>query len=696
MHNIDFISEKWRTCRRTRRLAHIHIASSIFPILYVAVYAEAQRRDQDNKELGAALAALMFNVFQLMRTMMGYLQVSAFVAWCKYAEECIRVLQGDDHQNSVITEGRCRDEARTMMEKLGKWYNVFLSWCQCGWPRVRRFVAREGANGERRRKRDEGEYHDADADADTELNEEVTGQSVESIGASREGATESNGQRCFARTEEDDGDGIEDIIMVNNMVVDNELGGKEVTVLPSWKKILRGLKQGKFTPSKWLQTDQVILSTVRWGGAYLCSMGEGWSAHKSHSRYRYGGDAETMESFFSSEMCHIRKLLQHVEWNMYTGNDRHEYIRILPLSRQDTLERTREFSTAYGNLDFKYVISDTTTVEAYSFEFNSLVSSYPGTGDRSRKANRERVGVGLVHSVLLAQHFGVEKLKALRRYYDRYRVPQYTLRNAFELLISSIIFGISRDHLIWNLFGGLNYQIPVFPYRMQMVALWEEATNWRVLQASAHQDIFISDNWGDELQERVLENALYDYHIFDYCAEWAADLLDEGLLQMRCSAGLVMETVRSFLAEWITASVEDSNWEPDMPKESVEFETAETIGSKDFRNMTWICQRELQRKVAKKPKGEENFVGEPSLIMLLIIGFPILHVDWVNAALGFMQGYEIHDDGTYRHGRKIVEAKLSNPIVKLCPLIVNEDGIEPVVEQTSTARVWIGWPALQI
>ena len=37
MINVDFISEKWRSCRRTRNLAHIHVASSIFPIIYVAV-----------------------------------------------------------------------------------------------------------------------------------------------------------------------------------------------------------------------------------------------------------------------------------------------------------------------------------------------------------------------------------------------------------------------------------------------------------------------------------------------------------------------------------------------------------------------------------------------------------------------------------------------------------------------------------
>ncbi len=51
MNNIDFISEKWRACRRTRKLARIHLASNIIPIIYVAVYAEAQRLPDDNKEL---------------------------------------------------------------------------------------------------------------------------------------------------------------------------------------------------------------------------------------------------------------------------------------------------------------------------------------------------------------------------------------------------------------------------------------------------------------------------------------------------------------------------------------------------------------------------------------------------------------------------------------------------------------------
>ncbi len=67
-------------CRRTRNLARIHLASSIFPVLYVAVYAEAQRRMNAYKEFSATLAVLMFKAVELLRTGMGIAQLNAFVA----------------------------------------------------------------------------------------------------------------------------------------------------------------------------------------------------------------------------------------------------------------------------------------------------------------------------------------------------------------------------------------------------------------------------------------------------------------------------------------------------------------------------------------------------------------------------------------------------------------------------------------
>ncbi len=69
-------------------------------------------------------------------------------------------------------------------------------------------------------------------------------------------------------------------IKVQNSVVDNELGGRGVTALPSWKKNWDGLKTGSLTPSVWLQTDGVTLNTVRWGGTFLCGMGQNWSVEE--------------------------------------------------------------------------------------------------------------------------------------------------------------------------------------------------------------------------------------------------------------------------------------------------------------------------------------------------------------------------------------------------------------------------------
>ncbi len=92
MKIFDFISEKWRTCRRTRHLAHIHVASSIVALTYITVYAEGQRRTGNNNELGAVLAAILFNIFHLMPTVPGILRPNAFVARCKDATECMRAL----------------------------------------------------------------------------------------------------------------------------------------------------------------------------------------------------------------------------------------------------------------------------------------------------------------------------------------------------------------------------------------------------------------------------------------------------------------------------------------------------------------------------------------------------------------------------------------------------------------------------
>ena len=48
-----------------------------------------------------------------------------------------------------------------------------------------------------------------------------------------------------------DAGAVEDIVRVNKPVVDNELRNTDVTMLPSWRKFMNGLKRSEFSPSKW-------------------------------------------------------------------------------------------------------------------------------------------------------------------------------------------------------------------------------------------------------------------------------------------------------------------------------------------------------------------------------------------------------------------------------------------------------------
>ena len=664
MSNIDFISEKWRSIRRTRRLAYIHTISSIVPLIYVAVYAEAQRQAQDEKELGAALAALMFNMFQLLRTVMGKVQVDAFSEWCKHAAECIRALRGDD----------------------------------------------EGSDDE-----------------------------VEDV---------------------------EERVRVNNTVVDNELGGRDVTVLPSWKRVWNGMKEGEFAPHKWLVTDQAKLSTVRWSGAYLCGMGEDWGAQIArHSM-------NNLATFFSHDMRRTREFLQKVTWNI-EENDGIETISVSTLGDEDIRTNlSGEMETAYGGEIYGFDLEDPKTVDSYSFEFDSLVGSYPADDSSSSIQNREWVSLGLVHSLLLAKHLGVEKLKSIRRYYEYYCPPFAVFcHEALQTFLKQTTDAALHESEVLKTFYDEN-DLPMFPYRMQMIALWEQDTNWRVLQASAHCDIDASMCIHAYLQ---LESKPEAVNLFDYWSNIA-----QGALERHPGPwflGAVVETVRTFLAQWVTASAQEANWEPAIPDECFEFDLSKNVCDVEIGyagisdpTLIWVCQLALQKKVSRTWSEHSNLPSSHVLIMLFLLGFPHLELeydydnqvvsresdgnltgqsaegsstvgsraertvnvsiktyrvysrtspqdisvvisvdfeswkvtlqlknesessqfiwqDWVDTAMGIMKGL---GQGTMNNDRRIRQADLRRPLVRMSPL--PDENLRESGERIGIAHVWMGWP----
>ncbi len=228
--------------------------------------------------------------------------------------------------------------------------------------------------------------------------------------------------------------------------------------------------------------------------------------------------------------------------------------------------------TAYGTGLDSYTVWWPYNVKLYSFEFNNLVSSYTTDYKNYRNGNRESVKVELGHSLVLAKHLGVAKLQAVRQYYDHYHVLLGSIsENAFKFLQKQTKCSFPDDATIWMMFRSVHFKIPLFSYQMQAVALWEDETNWRALQASAHQDIWSSLMCAEYLEienkGKALHNAQHGGNILEYWTRWSKQRIP-----WNCSLGVVIETVRTFLAEWIAENAMDLVWEQEVPNECFEFD----------------------------------------------------------------------------------------------------------------------------
>ena len=142
--------------------------------------------------------------------------------------------------------------------------------------------------------------------------------------------------------------------------------------------------------------------------------------------------------------------------------------------------------------------------------------------------------------------------------------------------------------------------MPMFPHRMKMIALWEQDTNWGVFQAFAHCDIdTLMDSNFDKLRraDKPEEVSLFDYwsniaqgvHVFH---------------SSRRSMRAVMQTVRTFLAQWLTTAGQEPNWQPVMPGEHFEFDLCKNVIDVercDIRDckLIWTCQQALQKEVSR-------------------------------------------------------------------------------------------------
>ena len=172
---------------------------------------------------------------------------------------------------------------------------------------------------------------------------------------------------------------------------------------------------------------------------------------------------------------------------------------------------------------------------------------------------------------------------------------------------------------------GYSRSIPLFPYRMQLVALWEQETNWRVLQASAHADVWYC------LRRKVTKlRPLYQLdtkpcNAFDYYSNIARNEFT-GWTHPGCT-GVVLESVRILLEEWQMRTTQEVEWEPAVSLECFDFSTSLNIHNGCHSNelherMLWVCQEALQRKVVQISNGDRNWPSTGTLIMFFFVGVP--------------------------------------------------------------------------
>ena len=95
---------------------------------------------------------------------------------------------------------------------------------------------------------------------------------------------------------------------------------------------------------------------------------------------------------------------------------------------------------------------------------------------------------------------------------------------------------------------------------MQLIALWEKSTNWRVLQASAHAGGLNSFSYETSGLTPLYQVGTKPNNVFDYNSEIAQYDFEED--KQPGSTGAVLESMRSFSAEMGMKTSLEVDWKP--------------------------------------------------------------------------------------------------------------------------------------
>jgi len=363
---------------------------------------------------------------------------------------------------------------------------------------------------------------------------------------------------------------MEGILKVNNKVVDNEITRNDLAVSLSTGKISLS------NPSSWLSTSEEELTTVRWSGAFLSEFGDFWG-HDMHKEY--------LDELFSA--C---------KGSLFSMMSTTFPVKGLRVSLKDQVRRGSRKSGVYDSSLDPMDVFDHNAIGCRRFALENVMKSY--LTDKGYGKRRYAVMI-LVVALMDAKSMNREALSALKEY-STHKFTSWCSHGWPLLLWQNFELPKDEDAVVLSPF-----LIPPFPWQNCMVPLWDSWRNWRVFQASAHRDNSCEIHCPNISASQLPAPKCY----YDFMRGATVENGNRNVPYERNDArfgflGCVMETVRSFLAEWICHREENDispDWCPILPLEIVEFPS--TLKHHDLK---WECQNAIIRESTSSRRRSAN------------------------------------------------------------------------------------------
>ena len=390
--------------------------------------------------------------------------------------------------------------------------------------------------------------------------------------------------------EDDSGTELETALMVNREIVGAKLDDNDVHNFNSTSNGRNDL----INPN---------LCSVRWTSAFLCCFGHKW------------GEMFKYRSITCFESITIIPL-STIPWN---GRRSEKSL----LSALQLFSCTEEPFNASG-----YKIVDPTLLK-YEDEISNIVQSCNRVNELVQQ-NRDATSIDQVELVFSAMNLwsvnGTSDNDELQtngfHCYDEERLAWLVLHQQLGSLESAR--ELSDIPPFWRFFAT--------------APLWQKNKNQNVLQASIHVDISVALAWGEQFEtsEKQLVFEIPSHEVFHFFRHRLAQ--HDQLPPERFLLGIVLDVVRSFLAEWALANFskgEDISWSPLIPNQNFVFTASDylcdhcsyvEVSAFLKGRIIWECQYALQACIEQHKFNDDNLPGRVELIMLFLSAYPQIQV----------------------------------------------------------------------